>query len=264
MSSRLKIYPYKMYSQSAKALSSALGCKRIIPGGRYSPKSGTKIVNWGSSTIPFTGDNVLNKAHATGSSSNKLRTFQILKNAGVSVPDFTTDINEAKLWQQRGWKVLARHKLSSHSGQGIQVVKLEEPMPHAPLYVKYIAKQHEYRVHVFKGKIIDVIEKRRRYGYDNINSFIRTINNGWVFCRDNIVCSDNIKNLCLSAIFALGLDIGAVDVIEKDGKIYILEVNSAPGLQGTTLVKYVEAIKSWAREGGATYALQNRRRRRDY
>ena len=45
-------------------------------------------------------------------------------------------------------------------------------------------------------------------------------------------------------MLAVGLKIGAVDIIwnELENKCYVLEINTAPGLEGTTLVKYTEAI----------------------
>ena len=43
----------------------------------------------------------------------------------------------------------------------------------------------------------------------------------------------------------LGLDFGAVDLLlTSDLRVMVLEVNSAPGLSGSTLSKYVEAFKS--------------------
>ena len=47
---------------------------------------------------------------------------------------------------------------------------------------------------------------------------------------------------------SLGLDFGAVDVIYKDGKWYVLEVNTAPNLtsQSDVLDRYVKAFKEYA------------------
>jgi glutathione synthase/RimK-type ligase-like ATP-grasp enzyme len=42
-------------------------------------------------------------------------------------------------------------------------------------------------------------------------------------------------------MLASGLDFGAVDVIwnERQQRAYVLEINSAPGLEGTTIDDYV-------------------------
>ena len=51
--------------------------------------------------------------------------------------------------------------------------------------------------------------------------------------------------MALNAIEDLQLDFGAVDVVVSgySGGAFVLEVNSAPGLEGTTVQKYVEAIE---------------------
>jgi D-alanine-D-alanine ligase-like ATP-grasp enzyme len=49
------------------------------------------------------------------------------------------------------------------------------------------------------------------------------------------------------AIKSLGLDFGAIDMIynERRNQYYVLEVNTACGLTGTTLDKYVEVFKEF-------------------
>ena len=101
--------------------------------------------------------------------------------------------------------------------------------------------------HVWKGTIIDVQEKRRRAGYVSTgdgDSYIRNHHNGWVFCRADIEEPANLRTIARSAIGTLSLDFGAVDIIynQKSNKLFVLEVNTAPGLEGTTLQKYTEAI----------------------
>jgi D-alanine-D-alanine ligase-like ATP-grasp enzyme len=56
--------------------------------------------------------------------------------------------------------------------------------------------------------------------------------------------TQELKDIAIGSVNILGLNFGAVDVIynEKENKYYVLEVNTAPGLSGTTLEKYVDAI----------------------
>ena len=65
-----------------------------------------------------------------------------------------------------------------------------------------------------------------------------------MFCRDDVVRNDTMDLLAISAVDSLGLDFGAVDIIwnESEDQYYVLEVNTAPGVEGTTLQKYTEAI----------------------
>lgn len=239
----LKILPYKLGSQSAKALAKALGVKRLIPGGGYRPKQFVNILNWGNSGA-FTHGRMLNNGEAIRNASNKLAAFRLFKDAGLPTPEFTTSKDEATKWQRKGFRVVCRTLLNSHSGRGIVIAQPDEDIPYAPLYTKYTKKDKEFRIHVFKGRVIDVCEKRRKSGTEG-SSLIRTLNNGWVYCREGVYFSDANKQLAIRAVQTLGLDFGAVDLIMKDERVFILEVNSAPGLQGTTLNRYVEALRQY-------------------
>lgn len=247
MKKRVKIFPYKIGSVSAKALAQKLGVKRIIPHGAWKPKRRSIVINWGSSEAS-TANTTLNPPQAVKNAVNKKTAFGILKAAGVSVPEFTSDKAVAAQWQQEGFRVVCRHLLCSHSGRGIEIVQPEGILPYAPLYVKYTRKEKEYRVHVFKGQVIDLAEKKRKAGVERSTGLIRNLANGWIFARDGVVCSELVKREAIKAVSALGLDFGAVDVIEKAGKIYILEVNTSPGLQGTTLLLYAKAMDKWLQE----------------
>jgi D-alanine-D-alanine ligase-like ATP-grasp enzyme len=52
--------------------------------------------------------------------------------------------------------------------------------------------------------------------------------------------------LSVEAVAALGLDFGAVDIIEdKEGNFYVLEINTAPGLEGHTVTSYAKAFHGY-------------------
>ena len=114
----------------------------------------------------------------------------------------------------------------------------------APLFVKYVPKKQEYRIHVCGGEAVDIQRKARRKDVedDAINWKIRNHDNGFIFARneDGITPPDVIKQ-AVDAVKVLGLDFGAVDVIfnDKEQKAYVLEVNTAPGLAGETLQGYL-------------------------
>jgi glutathione synthase/RimK-type ligase-like ATP-grasp enzyme len=245
---RLKIYPYKLGSKSAKTLSRALGCKRIVPGGGYQPGRNTLVINWGSSSVPQSYGRILNKPDAVEIAANKLSTFYLLAQNAVAIPEFTTYVDDAREWQRMGYRVVVRHTLTAHSGQGIQIVRPDEELPtNAPLYTKYVRKNHEYRVHVFQGEVIDLSEKKRRLGVTPENSLVRNHKNGWVFCRAGVNPPSAVITESVRAVRSLRLDFGAVDIIERDGRVCVLEVNTAPGLEGTTLEHYVKAIRQYTR-----------------
>lgn len=256
----LKLYPYKMGSESAKDLAGILDAMRVRPDGGYVPKIGHVILNWGSSRVPdwaqragARGVKILNNLEKVNVAGNKLHALQALKNAGVSVPEFTTDLNVARRWVNTGGTVVERHNLRGNSGEGIRIVNLDDgDMPstitQAPLYTKFIPKTAEFRVHVFRGQVIDYIEKKRQLAENrgpNFNKYVSSVHQGWVFSRTNIRDMADVRNMAIKAVAALGLDFGAVDVIYYEGVPYVLEVNTAPGLAGITLVKYANAIRSY-------------------
>jgi glutathione synthase/RimK-type ligase-like ATP-grasp enzyme len=243
---KIKVFPYSLISQGAKDIAQALDTKRIIPGGSYRPSIKTIVLNWGNSNPMFSTQNWINKPEAVSNATNKLKAFKVFKPNNISIPEFTTDKVVAQAWLVSKNKVVARHKLCGTNGEGIEIVKPGESLPNVQLYVKYQKKDKEFRVHVFNKKVIDITEKRRRSGFEgDRNAYVRNLANGWVFCRGDVNPIDEVKTEAIKAVSALGLDFGAVDVIQYSGKAYILEVNTAPGLEGMTLTRYVSAIKEF-------------------
>lgn len=232
-----------MGSESAKTLARALRVKRIIPDGGFRPGYNTTVVNWGNSSTTLSTTKMLNKPEAVKVAANKLLTFQVLQQAGIPIPEFSTTPEGTRAWTERGFRTVVRHKLTAHTGAGIQILQPEDAVPRAPLYTKYIKKDREYRVHVFKGAVIDITEKRKRVGAIDPHPLIRNLAQGWVFCRDGVMPVETVKTQSVAAVRALGLDFGAVDIVERAGQVWVLEVNTAPGLQGTTLTKYVDAFR---------------------
>lgn len=238
----LSLMSYDSTSKSANDLARALNIRMVRLGG--SVPHGTTVINWGSSKLGFAG-RVINKASAVQIATDKLATLKVLKAARIPVPEFTTEYLVAKSWQEQGYRVVLRHKVSAHSGHGIEVAYPEDELIYAPLYTKYKRKDKEFRAHVVNGRVIDLTEKRRRFGEEPSNSLIRTHENGWVYCRDGVVCSDSFKQICVKAVAALGLDFGAVDFVTRGDKMWVLEVNTAPGICGTTLSAYANAFRRY-------------------
>lgn len=257
------IYPYNMGSGSARRLHEELRsvrAKRVRPDGNYSHDWDTHlIINWGNSNPPLwyrhSREHLwLNHPNAVKAASNKLIAFQKLREANVQIPEFTTDSEEASVWLETS-SLMARTKLTGHSGEGCYFCSAGEEVAWGhdfsspvKLWVKYIKKKHEYRVHVFKGEVIDLQQKRKRRDVEEnqINHQIRNHSNGWVYCRDDIVTPDaSVLSSAIAAVSALRLAFGAVDIIwnEHYKQAYVLEVNTAPGLFETTLHKYAEAIR---------------------
>lgn len=249
--SRVAISPYKRGSRSAKllkqGLTQALGRDVLfINPERVALCKPTRIViNWGSSGVLDGRCRVINNPVSVGIASNKISSLMAFERYDVPHPAFTSEKEIAQEWLAEGEKVVCRTLLTAHSGQGIVVAKQQQDLIDAPLYTLYIRKKKEFRVHVFNSKIIDIQEKRRSSAVDDHHPYIRNHNNGYVFCRGDIEEPDDLRGVAVSAVNALNLDFGAVDIVwnEAHDQCYALEVNTACGLEGSTIDKYVNAIK---------------------
>lgn len=251
----LYIYPYKTASESARALRDGLSSslnyrvKLVLPDGKFKPKRSDLVINWGNTTIPnwqWGWNRDINHPSHIQCAANKLVAFGRFKHNEITTPRWTTDREEAQQWCNSGSTIVVRNVLNGHSGQGIDIVS-GNVLPTAPLYVEYKKKRHEFRVHVFKGEVIDTQQKKKRNTDerpDTFNTFVRNTANGWVYCRNDIASDVFRDALAILAVRALDLDFGAVDIIynEHENQNYVLEVNSAPGLEGTTLQKYIDTF----------------------
>lgn len=241
----VKIYSYNLGSHGAGGLASGLGIPRVRDQG---PRLGRiqLLINWGSSAgIPRVAhsERVLNPFNNVKTASDKLLSFtKFAENAQLSIPQWTTDPEVARTFGS----VVCRTVLRGHSGNGIVLWDGQGDLPRAPLYTQYVKKKHEFRVHVMNGEVIDVQQKRKRRDFDGEpDTKVRNHQNGWVYCRENLDIPNDLKDQALLAISTLGLDFGAVDLIynERQNRSYVLEVNTAPGLEGTTLENYVNGFK---------------------
>lgn len=253
----LNIFSWNKDSQGAGALAEALGIKKIKhEKSRYVGNKNKIVINWGASELPeeVTKSTVLNGPARVKSCTNKKTFFEILSNAKerIFIPDWTDSLDQATDWIANGHTVFARKVLNGHSGEGIVVMSKDDMSTlntKAPLYTKYVPKREEFRVHVFDGEVIDVQKKALRNGYleenGKANFLIRNLNNGFIFMRNNIKIPDSVTREAVKAVKEIGLIFGAVDVIwqEKKDQGYVLEINTAPGLEGQTINSYAEAFR---------------------
>lgn len=244
------VWPHKLGSAGAKALALSLDTKRVRTAGKYRPRAGDLVVNWGNSRVPawsYAHDIImLNHPRSVNAACNKLTALTVMKASGVNVPLFAVTVADMVEWLGGFKPMVLRHILRGTSGAGAEYVETEAQLNEAdiaPLYVEYVKKTAEYRVHVFRGEVIDYAKKVRRRGIQN-DSKIRNLHNGWVYARKDIDRIADVEAQAVAAVTALGLDFGAADVVwnQKRGA-YVLEVNTAPGLQGTTVQSYSNAIK---------------------
>lgn len=236
--------------------------------------------SWMSHDVP-----VLNQPEDVAIASNKLLTLEKLEEEGVPTVLFTTDKTVAEQWDKvfvrhsltghsgEGTEVLENEDNSEYNTAieriALELTELghdylagqvldnssrgEFSLPQAPLYTKGIKNNGEYRVHVFDGEVILYQKKSRRVDEDGETitaegeeSDVRNLSSNWVYRTGNLRRLERVEELAISAVQALGLDFGAVDIIKnEEGEVYVLEVNTAPGLGNSeTLEAYTRAFNS--------------------
>lgn len=114
----------------------------------------------------------------------------------------------------------------------------------------YIPTSTEYRVWVFKNKAFAVYEKLYK-GEGEYQGIQRNRHFGFKFEKQDELLQDKaLITVSVAAVKALEMDFGVVDVIlGKDGKYYVLEVNSMPNissLQKSSGIRLAKRISDWA------------------
>lgn len=269
---RIRILPYRQGSKSAKALAEALGGKVLkLEGSKFTATGGDLIVNWGCSNEGIHAGiaiakwlweselTYLNAAKLIRHASNKLNFFKMMREGGYNdiIPQWWTSKDDIP---DDCFPVVCRTVLAGHSGEGIVIANTRDDLVDAPLYVQYKKKKDEYRVHLGKSPAeivtgtegnpyvinsIAIQRKARRTDCENPNWQVRNHANGFVFVRNDVNPPSCVVNVARKALEVSGLDFGAVDVIynEHEDKSYVLEINTAPGLEGQTVVDYANFFK---------------------
>jgi glutathione synthase/RimK-type ligase-like ATP-grasp enzyme len=179
-----------------------------------------------------------------GAPVNKLNQYKYFEANNIPALPYTTDKTICKSWLAEGKTVVARTLLNSCEGKGIVIIEPgDTTIPEAPVYTQYLKKKKEFRVHIYKDTVVCVLEKRKKIGVSS-DSKIRNTKNGYVFCRSGVEEPNGLRDLALAAAkvtpsFFKGVDIGYNQI--KD-KLFIIEVNSAPGFEGSTVEQYANAI----------------------
>lgn len=247
---RVRIQAYSPASRSARVLARTLGVRRArLVHTRFRPRLGDVVINWGSSLPLYPEGVYINSPAAVALAQNKHSTLALLREHNVPHPDFVVRWEDAQDWLEDGLPVVARTLLRASQARGLVLVQPGEELPVAPLYTLYTKKADEYRVHVVDGVPMSTQIKRRRRGVEQLSRQIRNHNNGWVYCREAVTPPDSVLSAAVAAVDALGLDFGAVDIgyNRHYEQPCVYEVNTAPGLEGSTLNEYAGAFAELVR-----------------
>lgn len=252
------IYRRRQYSNGDyKNLARALACCCVVNNMRSTPDV-RFVLNVGRTTVPrwFNPDTMdwINDPTRISNASDKLRCFMLLEDYAVPCLPWTIHPEVAEDWfRYPDTIVYARTSIRGTRGSGIIVCRTLDELPMAPLYTLGRPDREEYRVHVFEGQVIDVTKKKRlgskkreERGMGEPDMDIRNLKNGWIFARQDINPSEQLKQACIDAVDACGLTFGGVDVFQyPDGSAEVCEINTSPAMMGTTINRYADAIRQY-------------------
>lgn len=216
----------------------------------------THVLNWGKGNtflVPY-GSIIINDPYIVKTVVDKVQFFRCVEN----LPDTFTQIGFPKAFYSKesvvewmranpGKDVVCRTLTQSRDGNGIVITSNPDEVPDCKLYTVYIKKLREYRAHVFMDSVIRVQQKKRSSNAESSNPQIRNTANGWIFATEGVDIPGPIKEACVEFVRLTGLQFGALDLIHNAyyNKWYILECNSAPGIMGTTVQAYGNAIRNF-------------------
>lgn len=111
--------------------------------------------------------------------------------------------------------------------------KLKAAATHFMEYIPKTVAPDEYRVHVFLGKSIRISKKL----FDETGEYTTLKPD-----REKV---KHIRKAAKKAVAAVGLDFGTVDILANDDECWVLEVNSAAGLGGSTPKLWATTFKQY-------------------
>lgn len=195
------------------------------------------IIRWGEAKFDFDLP-TLNSPKAVTNAANKLRMINLLDECEeVTIPTLVAPDNYIEVVDEDGYAFF-RNK---HN----QIRRRKSPVDGDKYALSPIDKTNEYRVHVFGDKIVGVYEKipydPDTHIYKNETCQFKRLDQANPELMDPL---KGIRPMCKAATKKLGLLFSGVDVIrDRQGNIFILEVNSAPSLNEPNIKRWGKLFK---------------------
>ena len=231
--------------------------------------------------IHLANKKVFNHPNNIRTNRNKLTALEKMKKAGCNVADFSEDYNNIKFpmiartkYHQGGsgfWLCLNKNQVLKAAEEGAQYyqdyidIKDEyrlHVMEGEVIYaVKKVARNNlkdafvqHYSDHITnyaKKNDINVDEDTLKFTLrrlarkmaTSVDMIVRSNTRGWKFSRVKIDTLDaNLKKQAVDAVASLELTYGAVDCCTTNKGAYVIECNTGPGLEGSSLEAWIKAF----------------------
>lgn len=205
-------------------------------------------INFGCSSLSLDYSPMYNSVGSVGNAVNKYRALQLLTQAGAPTP-LVSEYDACRLVLED--KRVVGRKTYHSKGRGFYMCSTMRGIEYAiskgaTHFLEYIDNAREFRVHIVNGHSIKVSEKIFPSG---VQATRRNRSFGATFqYPQGFNHKKTLRRIAKEAVEALGLDFGAVDLLYKDSKFWVLEVNSAPCLTdrySDTLERYVQAFMDY-------------------
>lgn len=218
------LFGYGGSQDTIAKLANILDCKY----GTCPPNSDDLVINWGTEDVPKKHRNVLNRKVYL----NKLEAHKVLARK-VRVPKLWENFEDIPINE---FPVLGRYREHSQ-GVDIALINTKEDYVKRDYYVKCVDIIAEVRAHVLGDKVfLSQKTPKHRNGHSKL---IWNLRNGYTYYDIDgrtfgWFTKWLVKRKARKAVRALGYDFGAVDIVIDGGdwfdRVWVLEVNSAPGL----------------------------------
>jgi len=202
------------------------------------PKIISPAIRWGNTNGDYLQDTELNDKNLIIKASSKVSFSELMEISGV--PNVTLYKNILP----ESYPVFIRTLTRSSCGKGIKIVTNEEEFnQYRYNYYSYFYDfKFEIRVHVLDGKVVKVFKKvfMPEDGSESEETYpIRNSKNNYTFKRKNIEAFPKAINLVDKIYEVLPLRFMGVDMgFIKNYGYKVIEVNTAPSLNGETLLLY--------------------------
>jgi glutathione synthase/RimK-type ligase-like ATP-grasp enzyme len=226
----------KKGSKTGKDLGHILNCRSSY---KYLPRHRNFIINYGQK-CEYANLNA-------NVEYNKVRVLDILREAEINVPKV---YRKGITLSTESFPVLARKTYHSQ-GKDIIYIQTQEELNRLDTrrydyLLEYIDKKSEYRVHFLRDYTTFVSVKINKD--EQGDKIVRSHDNGWIQIEYNGQFKEALTQLARKVMDAVDYDFGAIDIIRKKDKFYVLEINTAPGLEDRKLDMYADYFKQKERD----------------
>jgi hypothetical protein len=246
MNAKYFIYPYTQHSAGSIMLSEELDGKRVkLHDSIYTHKPENILINWGNGNCPY--PMALNPASAINEVIDKIKFFKKL--AGTSlVPPVAFSQAEAKA--NLSYPIVCRTLTDDSDGHGIVIADKDAQVVPAKLYTQYIDKTSEYRIHMGRNQLgqLVVICRQKKYLSEDFTGDKRIWTGGQ--------CKFSYIETAVGPVIAVAkaafeqfpeLTFGAFDIVYNNSteEAYVLEINSAPMMNTDTTKAYGDFFRTF-------------------